>query len=433
MPRSPSNQFKASTPLLVQCPYGVSEPSNDVEVTANPIGAPVVTYPTARNTPFDPPGELVQFSVAFGPLCKLTYPDGHVGWLVTGADLARDILTDNRFSARSELKRVPVARPGADPFIGEPALPGWFVDMDRPEHTRLRRVVSNPLSLRNMRNLVPRIESIVAAQLDAMAGQTGPVDLVETFALPVATMVICELLGVPYADHERFQAASECLFSLSTSAAEAAEAMGQLEQLIRGTLRVKRLAPGDDLLSQMVGENDISEHEAVGMSVLLLTAGHETVAGMIGLSVFYALTQPAVFKRLGHEPDSIEEMVEELLRYLTTFHLGVPRSAIEPVEISGQMIQAGETVTIALPAINRDPMWFTAPDNFNPDRTPNRHFAFGFGAHQCSGQHLARLEIRIALSRLAQRFPNLRLAVPPHEVPLRQAGFHGVASLPVTW
>ena len=390
--------------------------------------AQIVHYPTDRACPFEPPPHLYDIQRDLGPICSLAYPDGHVGWLVTGAELACEILTDPRFSARSELKRSPVARPGADPFIGQPALPGWFVDMDRPDHTRLRRVTSRLLSLRECHALEPRIEAIVDRCLDGMAKAGGPVDLLRVFALPVPTLVICELLGVPYAEHASFEKASACLFSLDATAADAERAMAELEQLIRGILR-SPIAPGG-MLGEMRGRPDLDEDEAVGMSVLLLTAGHETVSGTLGVSVFMSLSQPKIFEGLTRDPDGV---VEELLRYLTTFHMGVPRSALEPVEIGGCLIRPGEAITIALPAVNRDPALFEDPHRFDPDRAPNRHLAFGYGAHRCIGQHLARLELRTALSRLAKRFPGLRLAVPVERIALRKAGFLGLEVLPVTW
>ncbi|TBN18460.1 cytochrome P450 [Agrobacterium cavarae] len=415
--------------MTERCPLSsIGEVAESAKASNDPV-----EYPTDRLSPFDPPPVLSQIATDSGPICRLVYPDGHVGWLVTGADVARDILSDDRFSARSELKRAPVLRPSAAPFIGKPALPGWFVDMDRPEHTRIRRTVSERLSLRSIRKMTPRIEAIINLQLDLMAKRETPVDLISAFALPVPTLVICELLGVPYERHTEFQKASRSLFSLTASAAEAADAMHQLEGLIREILKTKRHSGADDLLGQMAHDHNLSEDEAVGLSVLLLTAGHETVAGTIGLSAFFAIQRPDVRKVFTSQPDSISGVVEELLRYLTIFHHGVPRTALEQLVIRDHLIQVGDSVTVALPAVNRDPASFDKPHLFDLQRSPNKHLAFGYGIHQCSGQHLARLELQIALAKLFQRFPTLRLTVAEPEVPLSHAGFHGVETLPVTW
>ncbi|MDP9573985.1 UNVERIFIED_ORG: cytochrome P450 [Agrobacterium larrymoorei] len=281
--------------------------------------------------------------------------------------------------------------------------------------------------------MTPRIEAIINLQLDLMAKRETPVDLISAFALPVPTLVICELLGVPYERHTEFQKASRSLFSLTASAAEAADAMHQLEGLIREILKTKRHSGADDLLGQMAHDHNLSEDEAVGLSVLLLTAGHETVAGTIGLSAFFAIQRPDVRKVFTSQPDSISGVVEELLRYLTIFHHGVPRTALEQLVIRDHLIQVGDSVTVALPAVNRDPASFDKPHLFDLQRSPNKHLAFGYGIHQCSGQHLARLELQIALAKLFQRFPTLRLTVAEPEVPLSHAGFHGVETLPVTW
>lgn len=177
-------------------------------------------------------------------MSRLRYPDGHLGWLVTGYHLARQVLSDPRFSARSELKRVPTARPGIEPFYGAPALPGWLVDMDAPEHTRIRRQLAKAFTAHRMRSLRPRIEVIVGDCLSAMGEAGDPVDLVEFFALPVPSLVICELLGVPYTERTGFQRDSATLFSLEATAEQAARAMADLEAFLTDLTAHKRRRPG---------------------------------------------------------------------------------------------------------------------------------------------------------------------------------------------
>ncbi|WP_343286272.1 cytochrome P450 [Streptomyces sp. AM 4-1-1] len=369
-----------------------------------------------------------------GPLTRLRYPDGHVGWLVTGHELARQVLADPRFSARSELKRVPVTRPGTDPFYGSPALPGWLVDMDAPHHTRLRRRLMGWFTARRTRALTPRVERIVEERLDAMAALGEHADLIEQFALPVPSLVICELLGVPYAERAGFQRNSAILFELDATAEQASTAMEELDAFLTELAGHRRRSPGDDLLSELAQGGELSTAEIAGVGALLLSAGHETTAGSLGLGVFALLSHPDQLARLTADPSLAAGAVEELLRYLTIFHFGVPRSPLEDIEIAGRLLRAGESVTVSLSAANRDPARFEDPDRLDVTRSASGHLAFGHGAHQCIGQHLARTEMRIAFPALFARFPGLRLAVPPSRVPLGEdMGFYGVHALPVAW
>ncbi|MFJ7266939.1 cytochrome P450 [Streptomyces sp. NPDC099050] len=394
---------------------------------------PPVAMPTARSCPFDPPDELLSFRDQPDPR-RLLYPDAHLGWLVTGYSSARKILADPRFSARSELKRVPVSRPGADPFIGRPALPGWFVDMDPPDHTRYRRLLAGQFTVRRMKELRPGIERIVEEHLDVMERCGPSADLVASFALPVPSLVICELLGVPYSDRAAFQHNSTVLFSLEASADEAVRAMEALTGFLVDLVRHKRRLPEDDVLSALATDSGLGDLEVAGAGVLLLTAGHETVASMLGLGTFALLSHPAQLEALRGDPELIDDAVEELLRYLTIFHFGVPRMPLEDVEVDGQVFRGGESVTHSLATANRDPRRFEEPDVLDIGRTPLSHLAFGHGVHQCIGQNLARLEMRVGYAALLRRFPRLRLAVPAANVRLADdAGFYGVHELLVTW
>ncbi|RNL73842.1 cytochrome P450 [Streptomyces sp. I6] len=382
-------------------------------------GRTVPAHPTARDRtrPFDPPPELAAIR-GHAPVSRLRYPDGHTGWLVTGYDPARRVLADPRFSARSEFKRVPVGRPGTDPFYGRPALPGWLVDMDAPHHTRLRRQLMGWFTARRTRALTPRIEQIVDAHLEAMAGLGGRADLVERFALPVPSLVICELLGVPYTERAGFQRNSATLFRIGATAAEAAAAMGELDAFLTELTRHRLRVPGDDLLSVLATAGELSPAEVAGVGALLLSAGHETTSGSLGLGAFALLSHPGQRARLAADPSLAGNAVEELLRYLTIFHFGVPRSPLEDVALEGHTLRAGESVTVSLSAANHDPARFADPGRLDLTRSASGHLAFGHGAHQCIGQHLARAEMRVAFPALLARFPGLRLAVPPSEVPL---------------
>lgn len=392
-----------------------------------------ISLSSARNHPFDPPTKTIELS-KLGPLHRLIYPDGHLGWLVTGHATVRQVLTDPRFSARSEFKRAPVSRPGIDPFYGQPALPGWLVDMDPPAHTKYRRALSEHLSMRRIKALKPRIQEIVCYYLQEMEQLKSPVDLVEHFALPIPSLAICELLGVPYEQRKAFQHHSAVLFSLEVSSEQASTSMNYLNDFLLDLVRHKRQYPTHDLLSHLALLPEFNEEELAGLGVLLLTAGHETTTNMLALGTFALLSHPAQLAQLSSNPELIENAVEELLRYLTIFHFGVPRTPLEDVILEDQLIKAGESMTLFLPMANRDPQKFENPHQLDITRCAHGHFAFGYGVHYCLGMHLARLEMQIGYLELFKKFPTLQLAVPSHTIELNtNAGLYGVHKLPVKW
>ena len=394
-----------------------------------------VTLPTQRaaGCPFDPPAAFAPLR-SHRPVTRMTYPDGHVGWLVTSHAVARAVLGDPRFSHRPELRHAPVRdNPAGGP--GLPAPPGMFPLMDPPEHTRYRRMLTGQFTVRRMNQLESRIVQITAERLDVMAQVGSPVDLVETFALPIPSLVICELLGVPYSDHPMFQEQTATMASVANTADEATAAMGTLARYLRDLVRHKRVQPTDDLLGGLVTGSDLTDEELTNIGLLLLIAGHETTANMIALGVFTLLEHPDQRAALRADPSLIDHAVEELLRFLTVIQFGTYRAALTDVDLNGQLVHKGETVTIALPAANRDPETFPEPDTLRLDRADaRRHLAFGHGVHQCLGQQLTRIELRIAYSALFDRFTTLSLAVPAAEVQLRDADMvYGVRRLPVTW
>ncbi|MFF3343050.1 cytochrome P450 [Streptomyces flavidovirens] len=389
------------------------------------------TLPTDRRTgcPFDPPAELTALSDK--PLRRMRYADGHIGWLVTGHATARAILADPRFSSRYELLHLPVPVEGVSGEL-PPAPVGDITGLDAPEHTRYRRLLTGKFTVRRMRQLSERVEQLTAECLDAME-QAGPtVDLVEAFAQPVPALMICELLGVPYADRERFQSQVATIFDQTADAEAKGEAYTALLQYLGELVLAKRAEPTDDLLSDLT-TSDLTDEELAGIGGLLLAAGLDTTANMLGLGTFALLSNPDQLDALRADPALAEQTVEELLRYLSVAD-PLPRSALEDVEVEGQLIRAGETVTISVQATNRDPHKFPDPDRLDIHRRATGHLAFGHGAHQCLGQQLARVEMTVAFPALFARFPTLRLAVPPQEVPLRdRSNIYGVISLPVTW
>ncbi|MET0135857.1 MAG: cytochrome P450 [Kibdelosporangium sp.] len=398
----------------------------------------VPALPTRRTPgcPFDPPQELTRLRDS-APMSRLVCPDGHVGWLVTSYAAARAVLADPRFTARPELRHTPLPRPNVRPGgAAEPAAPGWFATMDRPEHTRYRRLLAGQFTVRRMNALESRIVEITADRLAAMAEAGPPADLVQSFALPVPSLVICELLGVPYEDHGFFQEQTTLMADLDTTEEQAMAALGQLAGYLADLVGRKHLHPADDLLGDLIADGTLTDEELANIGLLLLVAGHETTANMLALGSFALLTQPDQLAAFRADASITDTAVEELMRYLTIVHMGGPnRAALQDVELGGRLIRQGETVVLGLPAVNRDPAQFPDGESLRLDRAEARqHLGFGHGVHQCVGQQLARIELRVGYRALFERFPTLRLAVPAEEIPMRETSMaYGVWRLPVTW
>ncbi|MFE0154269.1 cytochrome P450 [Nonomuraea sp. NPDC059007] len=389
--------------------------------------------PTARQAgcPFDPPKELVE-AREHGPISRFVFPDGHEGWVVTGYDLLRSVLADSRFSSRKEFMRH---HPLID--FGEievpPALPGEFLLMDDPQHSRYRKPLAGKFTVRRMRQLTERIEQVTAEHLDAMEKAGPPTDLVTAFAKPIPAIMICELLGVPYADRDSFQGDVEKFMDGETPDEELIAAYASVRTYLAELVAAKRADPTDDVLSDLI-EGDLTDEELRGVSLILLAAGLDTTANMLALGTFALLRNPAQLAALRADPSLTEKAVEELLRYLTVGKTFM-RTALEDVELGGQRVAAGSMVILSYNTANRDPERFSDPHVLDLRRQDGGHLAFGHGIHQCLGQQLARIEMRVAFAALVKRFPTLRLAVPAEEVVVRPetADVFGVKSLPVAW
>ena len=403
-------------------------------IAEDPAALPEFPMARAAGCPFDPPPALRALQEE-GPVTKVRLPNGMTPWLVTRYAEQRAVLADPRVSAD-------VTRPGYPLQAPRSSVNGSnlsFIMMDDPEHARLRRMVTAPFAIKRVEAMRPGVQKIVDELIDAMLAGPKPVDLVEAFALPVPSLVICQLLGVPYADHDFFQENSRILIRRDALPEQRAAATERLNDYLDALVGEKLADPADDLLSALtarVTAGELTRQDVVRMAVLLLIAGHETTANMIALGTLALLEHPdqLALLRETDDPRLIAGAVEELLRYLHITHSGRRRVAAEDMEIAGRQVRAGDGLIMANDIGNRDADAFPDPDRLDLTRDARHHVAFGFGVHQCLGQPLARMELQVVYGTLYRRIPTLRLATGIEHIPFKHDGFvYGVYELPVTW
>ncbi|MFF8594732.1 cytochrome P450 [Streptomyces sp. NPDC015220] len=397
-----------------------------------PQSSEAVAFPQSRTCPYHPPAGYDPLRAA-RPLARVTLYDGRAAWLVTGHAAARDLLADPRLSSDRTRDGFPAVTPRVAAFRDRKTA---LLGVDDPDHRTQRRKMIPSFTVKRATALRPRIQQIVDELLDAMVAQGPPAELVSAFALPVPSMVICELLGVPYADHEFFEEQSRRLLRGPT-VADTMAARDLLEEYLGDLIDRKRKEPGDGLLDELVRQRTAGDEpdraELVALAVILLVAGHETTANMISLGTFTLLQHPDRLAELRGDPALLPQAVEELMRLLSIAD-GLVRQATEDIEVAGTTIRAGDGVLFATSVINRDQDVYAAPDSLDLHRPTRHHVAFGFGTHQCLGQNLARTELEIALGALIRRLPGLRLAAPPEEIPFKPGDtIQGMLELPVSW
>jgi cytochrome P450 len=403
--------------------------------TLRPAGDDVPKFPMARaaGCPFDPPPGLYS-ELRDGPLTRVRLWDGSTPWLVSGYAEQRAVLADPRVSVDAGLPGFPLTMP-----VRSDGKKRSFIGMDEPEHSRLRRMVTGPFAVKRVEAMRPAVQKIVDELIDTMLAGTNPTDLVESFALPVPSLVICELLGVPYEGHDFFQTNSKTVINRNSTPDQRAAAFAALDGYLDGLIGDKLTNPGDDLLSAVAGRVEAGElprDEAAQMGRLMLIAGHETTANMIALGTLALLRNPdqLALLRESDDPTLVASAVEELLRYLNIVHNGRLRVAREDIEIAGHTVRAGEGLIMPNEIGNRDPEAFDNPDRLDIRRDARHHVAFGFGVHQCLGQPLARMELQVVYGTLYRRIPTLALAAELAQVRFKNDGMvYGVYELPVTW
>ncbi|MEV1067226.1 cytochrome P450 [Streptomyces sp. NPDC050263] len=398
-----------------------------------PDSVPEFPMPRAARCPFDPPPALKDLQEQ-APLTKVRLWDGSESWLVTRYAEQRAILGDPRVSADTDSPGYPTK---ASPEGGEGKLS--FIMMDDPEHARLRRMVTAPFAIKKVEALRPAVQRIVDDLIDELLAGHQPADLVEQFALPLPSLVICELLGVPYDDHAFFQDNTKTMVHRDATPEQRGQAGREVAGYLAALIGTRLADPREDLLSSIAGRitaGEIDHQQATEMALLLLIAGHETTANMIALGTLALLQNPdqLTLLRESDDPKVVASAVEELLRYLHITHLGRRRAAVADIEIAGQVVKAGDGLIMANEIANRDPEVFPDPDRLDITRDARRHVAFGFGVHQCLGQPLARMELQVVYGTLYKRIPTLKLAGSLDDVRFKHDAFiYGVHALPVTW
>jgi len=390
---------------------------------------PVLPAQRAAHCPLHPPPEFVNWRKEPG-LRRAMY-HGQPVWVVSRYQDIRAALVDPRLSADT--------LPGHLKPEGADDTPIMFARTDDPEHHRLRRMMTGDFTFRRCEAMRPQIHELVDTFLGEMIDAGPPADLVRDFALPVPSLVIALLLGVPSEDLDAFQQYTGVGLDTKATDEEKTQAFASMYGYIEDLVRRKERDPGDDLISRLVTEQvatgQLSRGTAALSGMTMLVAGHETTANMISLGTVALLEHPDIFERLGRTDDHavIANIVEELMRYLTIVHAQVDRIATEDLTIGGQLIRAGERLLMNLPAGNWDSEFVENPETFDIDRNTRGHVGFGYGVHQCIGANLARVEMQVAFATLARRLPGLRLAVSPDELKFKDSDIYGMKELPVTW
>jgi cytochrome P450 len=395
-----------------------------------PTTSEPLSWPRSHRDPHDPINPAPELArirseqPVFGVRRALPASGSLTMWLITKYADARELLASRDTS--NSLGRVGSAA----------AQPGFLVSLDPPDHTRIRRMLTAQFSMRRLTTMRPYVEEITTKFLDQMEATGPPADLMEAFALPLPSLVICELLGVPFEDQHEFQRRSDIMLDASATRQQQAQNTHEMNAYMQSLVDRHREDPGDDILGMLIRDHaaELTDEELVGIGNILLVAGHETTSNTIGLGTLLLLQHPDQLALVRDDPEMITGAVEEILRYLSIVHTGTPRIILKDMIIGDETLEAGDVAMVSLPSANRDANFLADPDVFDVTRQPQAHLTFGHGIHQCLGQQLARLEMSVAFPALLQRFPTLSLAAPVSDLTFRGDGpVNGVRELPVRW
>ncbi|MEU1185832.1 cytochrome P450 [Streptomyces sp. NPDC005820] len=398
------------------------------------------TYPSPRaaSCPFAPPPGLLDLQKSGKSVVRVQTWDGSTPWVATTHAAQRALLADPRLSANIGAAGYPHTTAAMKAHAAE--MQPSINNTDGAEHQRWRRMLTSSFTRHRMEKLRPEIQQITDDLIDRMLAGPNPTDLNEALSLPLPSLMICALLGVPYEDHDFFQEHAGVTNARFKTPEEAAESTRELRAYIAGLIEAKSQNPGEDVLSDLaerVAEGDLTMEQACGLGHILLVAGHDTSANMITLGTALLLQNPDQLAALrAHADDEryVVNAVEELLRYLTIPHLLARRAVVDDIEIDGEIIRAGEGVIASLPAANWDPEAFPDPATLDLTRKASHHMAFSWGPHQCIGQQLARIELHVVFSTLFRRIPTLRPAADVSELRFKEdSQAYGIYELPVAW
>ena len=384
------------------------------------------TFSTLRVDPYSPPVEHLRLQ-SEEPVAHLEWPGRSDVWTITKHEDVRSVLGNARFSSDRSDPRHP-----AHMAYSPNTHVGQLIEMDPPEHQRLRGRIMSEFTVKKTAGLRPRTEEIVEQAIDAMLASGNEGDLVSLLALPVPSAVIADLLLVPFADHDFFQENSAAFTEAGKTYDEKRAAAQALRGYIANLVDARIAEPQDDILSRQLAAG-ATRDEAIGLGFLLLIAGHETTANMIALAFMTLLDKPELLQQLRDDPALVPGAVEELLRYFTIAEVGGMRLALDDIEVHGVTIPEGSVVFALANTANRDPEVFPDPHKIDFTRGARNHVAFGFGPHQCLGQNVARLELEVVLEAVVRRIPTLRLTVPISELTFKELGNFGPYTLPVAW
>jgi cytochrome P450 len=374
------------------------------------------------------------------PVYRATLSDKTPVWLLTRYDDVNALLKDPRFAKSRRAAMTP------EQLVRQPWMPPLFrplernmLDVDPPDHTRLRALVQKAFTPRLIEQMRARIESLAEELLDRVAGN-GVMDLIDDYALPLPMTIITEILGVPTRDRHRFHKWSTAIVSLTSfsGSLRALPSVWMFVRYLKRFFRLRKADPRQDLVSALIQAEEsgqrLSEDELLAMIFLLLIAGHETTVNLIGSGSLALLQNPGERERLRSDPNSIQTAVEELLRYTAPVFLSTERYACQDVTIEGARIPRGALTFGVIGSANRDETVFDEPERLNLARANNKHLSFGQGIHYCLGAPLARLETQIALNALLARLPDLRLAEPVQSLRWRSSLLlRGLEALPVAF
>jgi cytochrome P450 len=398
----------------------------------------VLNYPIPNDAALDPPAEWTELRGKC-PVAHVTLPSGDQATLLTRYTDVKEVLADPRFT---RLLNAPDAARLSDTEDG-----GLFssdmaaiIPDGGDEHQHWRRLVGKWFTAKRMTALRPVMAQIAEGLIDDMVEGGAPGDLKAALGFPLPVYVICDMLGVPAADRERFSYWSDTLLNLTRYGKEEIEAaQAEFFQYMSDHLAAKRAEPGEDLLSELIAvggpeDGGLTDLQIVVTGMGLLVAGHETTANMIGKMVSMLLADRSRWEALLADPKLIRTTVEESLRLDANSGFGLPRYLKESTEVSGEHLPQGTTVVCSMAAANRDEQAFEAAEHFDLTRSPNPHLAFGAGAHSCLGQALARTELQVVLEMLLRKLPGLELAVPVAELErVEGLAVGGLRTVPVRW